>query len=277
MNGTPRRTVSQHAPKVDVVLDALGDATRRAILDRLREGPKPVVEIARGMPVGRPAISQHLKVLKEARLVTDRAVGTRRLYAVDPDGMATLRDYAQSFWSAALTSYARPRSEPAGRPSNRGTGMAADRSRTDPDAGTARLQVRVPLDPAKAFMLFTDGIDEWWPLDEGFTYGRDLFHEIHLEPRLGGRFYERFRDGEEFDIGRVAVWEPPTRVVFTWRDPAWRADTEVEVTFEADGDGTILVLTHRGFERVGDARQYYLGRWSSGWPRVLATFRDRRR
>jgi DNA-binding transcriptional ArsR family regulator len=92
---------------VDVVLDALGDATRRAILDRLRGGPKPVVEIARGMPVGRPAISQHLKVLKEARLVTDRAVGTRRLYAVDPDGMATLRDYAQSFWSAALTRYAK--------------------------------------------------------------------------------------------------------------------------------------------------------------------------
>jgi DNA-binding transcriptional ArsR family regulator len=109
MNGKSSRTVRQHAPlgPYDAVLDALGDATRRAILERLRDGPKPVVEIARGLPVGRPAVSQHLKVLKEAGLVTDRAVGTRRIYGVDADGMASLRDYAQSFWSAALTRFAR--------------------------------------------------------------------------------------------------------------------------------------------------------------------------
>jgi DNA-binding transcriptional ArsR family regulator len=109
MNGKSSRTVRQHAPSgpYDAVLDALGDATRRAILERLRDGPKPVVEIARGLPVGRPAVSQHLKVLKEAGLVTDRAVGTRRIYGVDADGMASLRDYAQSFWSAALTRFAR--------------------------------------------------------------------------------------------------------------------------------------------------------------------------
>jgi DNA-binding transcriptional ArsR family regulator len=108
MNGTPSRTVRQHAlSPEDVIFDALGDPTRRAILDRLREGPKPVVEIARGMRVGRPAVSQHLKVLKDARLVIDRAEGTRRIYSVDPDGMATLREYAESFWSAALTRYAR--------------------------------------------------------------------------------------------------------------------------------------------------------------------------
>ncbi len=89
------------------MLEALGDGTRRAILERLREGPKPVVEIARGLSVGRPAVSQHLKVLKEAGLVTDRAAGTRRIYGINPDGMASLRDYAQSFWSAALTRYAR--------------------------------------------------------------------------------------------------------------------------------------------------------------------------
>src|SRR6266487_5114883 len=88
MNGKLSRTVRQHAPSgpYDAVLDALGDATRRAILERLRDGPKPVVEIARGLPVGRPAVSQHLKVLKEAGLVTDRAVGTRRIYGVDADG-----------------------------------------------------------------------------------------------------------------------------------------------------------------------------------------------
>lgn len=109
MNGTSSRTVSQdaHFPALDTVLEALGDGTRRAILERLRDGPKPVGEIARGLSVGRPAVSQHLKVLKEAGLVSDRAVGTRRIYGVSPDGMASLRDYAQSFWSAALTRYAR--------------------------------------------------------------------------------------------------------------------------------------------------------------------------
>ena len=89
------------------MLEALGDGTRRAILERLRDGPKPVVEIASGLSVGRPAVSQHLKVLKEAGLVTDRAAGTKRIYGVNPEGMATLREYAQSFWSAALTRYAR--------------------------------------------------------------------------------------------------------------------------------------------------------------------------
>jgi DNA-binding transcriptional ArsR family regulator len=109
MNGNPPRTVRQDALSrtYDAVLDALGDPTRRAILERLRDGPKPVVEIARGLPVGRPAVSQHLKVLKQAGLVIDRPKGTRRIYGVDPDGMASLRDYAQSFWSAALTRYAR--------------------------------------------------------------------------------------------------------------------------------------------------------------------------
>jgi DNA-binding transcriptional ArsR family regulator len=91
----------------DAVLEALGDRTRRAILDRLRTGPQPVVEIARGLAVGRPAVSQHLKVLKAAGLVTDQAVGTRRVYQVNLDGLETLQDYAQSFWSAALTRYQR--------------------------------------------------------------------------------------------------------------------------------------------------------------------------
>ncbi len=109
MNGKASRTVRQHEPstRYDEVFDALGDPTRRAILELLRDGPKPVVEIARGLPVSRPAVSQHLKVLKTAGLVTDRAAGTRRIYGVDPGGMASLRDYAQSFWSAALTRYAK--------------------------------------------------------------------------------------------------------------------------------------------------------------------------
>jgi DNA-binding transcriptional ArsR family regulator len=91
----------------EAILEALGDRTRRAILERLRAGPQPVVEIARGLPVGRPAVSQHLKVLKDAGLVIDHAAGTRRLYQINPEGLEGLQDYARSFWSAALTRYQR--------------------------------------------------------------------------------------------------------------------------------------------------------------------------
>ena len=94
-------------PTHDVVLEALGDPTRRAILDRLRQGPRPVGEIAQGMPVGRPAVSQHLKVLKEAGLVSDEAVGTRRLYQIDRDGFEIAQQYLGSFWSEALARFKR--------------------------------------------------------------------------------------------------------------------------------------------------------------------------
>jgi DNA-binding transcriptional ArsR family regulator len=86
-------------------LDALGDATRRAIFERLAGGPLPVAEIARGLPVSRPAVSQHLKVLKTARLVIDRAEGTRRVYQHDAAGLAALKEYFERFWSEALDAF----------------------------------------------------------------------------------------------------------------------------------------------------------------------------
>ena len=86
-------------------LAALGDGTRRAIFELLAEGPRPVGEIARDLPVTRPAVSQHLKVLKEAGLVTDRQQGTRRLYHLNPDGIAGLRSYLDGFWNRALVSF----------------------------------------------------------------------------------------------------------------------------------------------------------------------------
>jgi DNA-binding transcriptional ArsR family regulator len=88
-------------------LDALGDPTRRAILELLRDGPRPVGELAGALPVSRPAVSQHLAVLKAAGLVSDRAAGRRRLYAVDPAGLAALRAYLEGLWGQALASYRR--------------------------------------------------------------------------------------------------------------------------------------------------------------------------
>jgi DNA-binding transcriptional ArsR family regulator len=107
-HGKSRRTVSQDAhsaagdPAGTAALDALGDRSRRAILERLRHGPLPVGALADGMTVGRPAVSQHLKVLKDAGLVVDRRQGTRRLYELDPRGLEALRRYATDLWSSAL-------------------------------------------------------------------------------------------------------------------------------------------------------------------------------
>ena len=84
---------------------ALGDPTRRAIFERIAERPRAVVELARELPVSRPAISQHLKVLKGARLVIDRPAGTRRIYRVDPTGVERLRADLDRFWGKALASF----------------------------------------------------------------------------------------------------------------------------------------------------------------------------
>ena len=86
-------------------VSALGDPTRRAIFERLAGRPRSVGELAAELPVSRPAVSQHLKVLKEAGLVSDRADGTRRLYRVEPGGVGALRDYLDRFWDQALTAF----------------------------------------------------------------------------------------------------------------------------------------------------------------------------
>jgi DNA-binding transcriptional ArsR family regulator len=84
---------------------ALADPTRRAVLEELRSGPKAVGDLARRLPVSRPAVSQHLRVLKEARLVRDRPEGTRRIYSVNGDGLAELREYVNGFWDEALAAF----------------------------------------------------------------------------------------------------------------------------------------------------------------------------
>lgn len=86
-------------------LDALGDPTRRAILARLLAGPLPVGELAREFPISRPAISQHLRILKDASFVKDRAAGTRRLYELNPAAFASLREYFDQFWAHALAAF----------------------------------------------------------------------------------------------------------------------------------------------------------------------------
>ena len=89
----------------DAALATLADPTRRLLMERLRAGPRAVGELARGLPVSRPAVSQHLKVLKAARLVTDRAEGTRRVYQIDPQGLGAIRRWLDQFWDASLAAF----------------------------------------------------------------------------------------------------------------------------------------------------------------------------
>lgn len=98
-----------HLPFVNTNRDgwaALGDPTRLAIVECLAEQPRAVGELADALPVSRPAVSQHLKVLKNAGLVTDSVAGTRRIYRLNPAGVSALRDQLDTFWSRALTGYA---------------------------------------------------------------------------------------------------------------------------------------------------------------------------
>ena len=86
-------------------LEALADPTRRLVFERLRGGPSPVGRLARGLPVSRPAVSQHLKVLKEAGLVSEERDGTRRVYRIDPHGLTRLRAWLDQFWESTLDAF----------------------------------------------------------------------------------------------------------------------------------------------------------------------------
>jgi DNA-binding transcriptional ArsR family regulator len=103
--------------QADAVWDALADGTRRAIVEHLARRPRAVGELAAELPVSRPAVSQHLKVLKCAGLVRDRPVGTRRVYQLDPNGIDTLRVQLDRFWTQALATYKQVADQPAGEDS----------------------------------------------------------------------------------------------------------------------------------------------------------------
>jgi DNA-binding transcriptional ArsR family regulator len=97
---------NQQAVAYENSLVALADPTRRRVFEKLKSGPQSVGEIAHGLPVSRPAVSQHLRVLKQAGLVADRAEGTRRVYAIDPHGLGVLRRWLDQFWDTALQAFA---------------------------------------------------------------------------------------------------------------------------------------------------------------------------
>ena len=133
------------------VIEALGDPTRRAVFERLGKHPMAVGELAAGMPVSRPAVSQHLRVLKDAGLVSERREGTRRIYGIAPEGLAEVRAYFEQFWDG------RPRRVQGGRRERR------DMSSTETIA-PIKTAVTVAVSPERAWEVFTAQMADWWPL-----------------------------------------------------------------------------------------------------------------
>ena len=136
---------------------------------------------------------------------------------------------------------------------------------------TIQKSVTVRCTPDRAFLAFTREIGQWWPIDKGFSYGGERRKEIFLDDRTGGRLYERFTDGSEFEIGRVTQCDPPHLILFSWKSPQWEAATEVEVRFTAIAEGTRVELEHRGFE-TGPKMSESGKRMAGGWITVLERY-----
>jgi uncharacterized protein YndB with AHSA1/START domain len=143
-----------------------------------------------------------------------------------------------------------------------------------------RKTIRVQATPARAFEVFTAGMSRWWMPTHSISPTKTPIAEVVIEPRAGGRWYERGTDGSECEWGRVLTWEPPTRLVLAWQiDAQWRFDpmllTEVEVRFDAQPSGTTEVtLEHRRLERLGDAATGVRARLASpgGWSGLLERY-----
>jgi DNA-binding transcriptional ArsR family regulator len=235
---------------IDSALDALGDPTRRRIIGRLAAGPLDVNGISAGMPVGRTAVSMHLRVLKAAGLVGDRAAGNRRVYHLEPDALRRVRDHLDWYWERSLTAYQRAAEARATGARTREQDMTAGQE----IVVAKTVRVNAPL--AVAFEVFIG--QEWWPVDTHHL-AEARGNEVVLEPFAGGRWYERAADGTETDWGTVLAWQPPYRLLLTWQvSSRWTYEqdpglgSQIEVTFTPEGpEVTRVDLTHRHLERYG--------------------------
>lgn len=135
--------------------------------------------------------------------------------------------------------------------------------------------VTVKVPPDRAFDLFVNNIADWWP--RGQTVGKKPHVALVIEPRAGGRWFERDEDGTETNWGHVLAWEPPGRVLLCWQlSTSWSFDpalmTAVELTFTPDGSGTRVALEHRNLERFGADAEKHAASLGNGWPTKLVQF-----
>jgi len=138
-----------------------------------------------------------------------------------------------------------------------------------------RFSIVVPLDPAAAFRLFTDGIAGWWPIAT-HSVGKERAVTTHIEPGVGGRCFETWDDGQERDWGVVRTWEPGRELVIGWHpgSPPERAQ-EVAVRFTAEGSATRVELEHRGWDALAEGAEKAYAGYAGGWQVVFGErYRD---
>jgi uncharacterized protein YndB with AHSA1/START domain len=133
---------------------------------------------------------------------------------------------------------------------------------------TIRKTISVQRPPQVAFRIFCESIGEWWP--KGPSFKGNLANMV-IEGRIGGRFFERYTDGTEYEIGRVTAYQPPSLVAFAWRAPSWDVATQVEVRFSAEAGGTRIELEHRGWDQSAKSRDSR-DNYDSGWDMVLGRY-----
>ncbi len=133
-------------------------------------------------------------------------------------------------------------------------------------------QIKVVLDQENAFRLFTEGLNKWWPLAT-HSVGEEQVETCVFEGHVGGRIYEVMKDGSQAEWGKVLVWKPFRKVVFTWY-PGRKPDTaqEVTVTFSEITGGTQVDLVHTGWEKLGEKAKSGRDGYSFGWEFVLANY-----
>jgi uncharacterized protein YndB with AHSA1/START domain len=185
----------------------------------------------------------HLRVLRDAGLVSARADGTRRLYQLEPVALADLRDYLDWYWTRALEAFKEHVEAEGDTP-------------MQPELKVTKSIV-VDVTPMRAFEFFLQQ-ERWWPINT-HRMGKQPCEAALLEPFVGGRWFERARDGSEIDWGRVLAFDPPRRILLSWHmsanwdyEPDADRASEIEVTFLPEGrDRTRVVYEHRHLERYG--------------------------
>jgi len=252
---------------------ALADPTRRSIFERLLEHPCAVGELARDLPVSRPAVSQHLKVLKDAGLVVDARAGKQRIYRVDPDGLAALRSELDRFWTKTLAAYKTVVERPT-----RGDPMSIQTQDT-----SVRTSIVVEASISRAFEVFTEDFGSFKPPDHNLL--AVAIAETVFEPKVGGFLYDRGVDGSVCRWARVLAYEPPSRVVLSWNiSPQWQIEedqaktSEWEVRFIAETpQRTRVEIEHRHIDRHGTGWEGVRDGVSTerGWPLYLQRYADR--
>ena len=244
----------------ETALTALADPTRRSILNKLRRGPSSVAMIARPLPVSRPAVSQHLKVLRKAGLVTVKQQGTRSIYSLSPEGLDPIRSWVDKLWDDAIDVVS---AEKKGYKKNQQGAISSN-------SITKILHVR--LGAAESIDLMIADIALWWPVSSHSVSAANgsLPLALTVKPRPGGQFIETLADGTKTVWGTITHWVHPRQIKIDWHVGQPQIDaTQIELTFTPEKNGTQIILTHSGWEKFGQAGLSIRAEYDKSWDHVF--------